>query len=263
MSNHEIHVRTIDAGAPLRWLRKGLTDMSATPAASLLHGLLVALGGWVVTWLALRVWQLLPGAFSGFLLVGPILATGLYELSRRREAGQQPGLPQAIDAWRRGTRALVALGLVLFAAGTAWVAFSALLFKLFVHVPITKPVDLLRYAVAEQGELLFWLWMIAGGLGAALVFALTAVSAPLLLDRQVGVRQAMLASVRAVGDNPLPMAIWAVIIMLATAASMATAMLGFVVFVPLIGHATWHAYRETIDARAVPARDPVTSADAR
>ncbi len=255
MTSPDLRVRTVDASAPWRWLRLALRDIAAAPGASLLHGVVVAVGGWGVLWLAWRVWILLPGAFSGFLLVGPILATGLYELSRVREAGTAPGLGHAIAAWRRGTRPLVALGLVLFAAATAWVAFSALIFALFVHAPITGPLDLLRYAVAEQGELLFWMWLIAGGLGAALVFAATAVSAPLLLDRRIGVRDAMLASVRAVGDNPVPMAIWAVIIMLATGASMATGMFGFVFTVPLIGHATWHAYRDLIDARGVPPRD--------
>lgn len=260
MTIPDLRIRTIDAAAPWRWLRLALHDIAAAPGASLLHGALVALGGWLVLWLAWRVAPLLPGAFSGFLLVGPILATGLYELSRVREAGALPRVGHAIDAWRRGTRPLVALGLVLFAAATAWVGFSALIFVLFVHAPISRPIDLLRYAVTEQGDVLFWMWLVAGGLGAALVFALTAVSAPLLLDRRIGARDAMLASVRAVGDNPAPMALWAAIIMLVTAASMATGMLGFVIGVPLIGHATWHAYRELIDAHAFPPRHDATDA---
>jgi uncharacterized membrane protein len=134
------------------------------------------------------------------------------------------------------------------------VAVSALLFGLFVRVPIDGPVAFLRFAVAGQGDLLFWLWLLAGALGAALVFAATAVSAPLLLDRQIGLREALLTSIRAVGDNPGPMAVWAAIIMLATAVSMATMMMGFMFSVPLIGHATWHAYRDLVDASAWPQR---------
>ena len=260
--NPDLHVRTIDAAAPWRWLRLALRDIAAAPGASLLHGVVVTLGGWIVLWLAWRVRLLLPGAFSGFLLVGPILATGLYELSRVREAGTAPRLAHAIGAWQRGTRPLVALGLVLFAAATAWVGFSAAIFWFFVNAPLARPIDLVRYAFVDQSPLLFWMWLVAGGLGAALVFALTAVSAPLLLDRRVGARDAMLASVRAVGDNPVPMALWAAVIMLATVASMATGMLGFVFTVPLIGHATWHAYRELIDAGALPPRHTDNAAEA-
>jgi uncharacterized membrane protein len=247
-------VRTIAPAQPLRWLQLGYRDLLAAPGPSLLHGLLIAVGGLVVLTLALRLWPLMPGALSGFLLVGPILATGLYELSRRRALGERPRLAHVVAAWRRGTRPLVALGLLLFGAATAWVLVSALLFALFLRTPIASPLDLLRYAVVGQGQLLFWLWLLAGGLGAALVFALTVVSAPLLLDRRVGLRTALLASVRAVGDNPLPMALWAALIMLATWLSMATLMMGFVFAVPLIGHATWHAYRDLLDTAALPER---------
>ncbi|MCU0765232.1 MAG: DUF2189 domain-containing protein, partial [Burkholderiaceae bacterium] len=168
--------------------------------------------------------------------------------------GERPRLGHVVEAWRRGTRPLVALGVLLFVAATAWVLFSALLFKLFVSVPLDSPLRFLRYAVAGQGGWLFMLWLLAGGLGAALVFALTVVSAPLLLDRRVGLRSALLASVRAVGDNPAPMALWAALIMVATAASMATLMIGFVFAVPLIGHASWHAYRDVLDVQGLPPR---------
>jgi uncharacterized membrane protein len=247
-------VRTIALMQPLRWLQRGWRDLHACFGASLLHGVIVALGGLAVVTLTLHATALMPGALSGFLLVGPILCTGLYELSRRLAAGERPRLAHALQAWRRGTRPLVALGLLLFAAATAWVLVSALLFKLFVPVPLDSPLRFLRYAVAGQGGWLFFLWLVAGGLGAALVFSLTVVSAPLLLDRRVSLRTAALASVRAVGDNPAPMALWAALIMLATAASMATLMIGFVFAVPVIGHATWHAYRDVLDVERLPPR---------
>jgi uncharacterized membrane protein len=247
-------VRTIGLARPFAWLRLGYQDLLVAPGPSLLHGLLVALGGLIVLTLALRVWPLMPGALSGFLLIGPILCTGLYELSRRRTLGDRPRLAHVFEAWRRGTRPLVALGVLLFGAATAWVVVSALLFKLFLREPIATPLDLLRYAVVGQGTLLFWLWLLAGALGAALVFAATAVSAPLLLDRRIGLRAAVLASVRAVGDNPAPMALWGALIMLFTLLSMATLMMGFFIAVPLIGHATWHAYRDLLDAGALPQR---------
>jgi uncharacterized membrane protein len=250
----QLVVRTIDGSRPWAWLRFGLEDLRRSPGPSLLHGLVLALGGLIVSALAFSVWPLMPGALSGFLLIAPILCTGLYELSRRRMLGDVPRMADAIAAWRRGTRPLVALGLLLFGAATAWVLVSGLLFTFFLREPVATPLDLVRYAVVGQSPLLFGLWLLAGGLGAALVFAVTAVSAPLLLDRRIGLRAAVLASVRSVGDNPAPMALWSAIIMAATLLSMATLMIGFIVTVPIIGHATWHAYRDLLDATALPER---------
>lgn len=248
-------VRTISLAQPLIWLRAGWRDLHACFGPSLLHGLIVALGGLAIVTLTRHASVLMPGAVTGFLLVGPILCTGLYELSRRHADGERPSLRHAIEAWRRGARPLVALGVLLLAAASAWVFVSAILFEFFAAVPLDSPMRLLRYAVTGQGGWLFLLWLVAGGMGAALVFALTVVSAPLLLDRRVSLRTALLASVRAVGDNPAPMALWALLIMLATAASMATLMVGFVFAVPVIGHATWHAYRDVLDVgRLAPRR---------
>lgn len=248
-------IHRVGLDAPLRWLRAGWRDFLAAPLAGLVHGAVVALGGWLVIALSHQVWWLAPGAFSGFLIVGPILATGLYEISRLLARGQRPGLRDAIDAWRRGTRPLVRLGLLLAIAGSVWVLVSATLFALFVRTPLATPLDFLRYAAVGQGDWLFALWALAGGLGAAVVFAATVVSPPLLLGRVIGLKAAILTSVRAAGDNPLAMALWAALIMLATALGLATAMLGFLVAIPVIGHASWHAYRDLVDASALPLRN--------
>lgn len=250
-----IPVRSVPLGAPLHWLALGWRDFMRCPAAGLAHGAFVAVGGWVVLALSFRYWWLAPGAFSGFVIVGPILATGLYELSRLIGRGRTPRLADAAAAWRRGTWQLVQLGLLLAVLGTLWVVGSAILFALFVKVPLRGPVEFLRYVAIEQGNVLFVEWAILGGLGVAIVFALTVVSPPLLLGRQVDLATALRASVRAVGDNPGAMAIWATIILLATSLSLATAMLGFLISVPVIGHATWHAYRALLDTSELALRN--------
>jgi len=247
-------VRRVSPAHVWRWLALGLADLRATPVASLLQGLAVTAGGWAVVWLAQRYWWLAPGAISGFVIVGPILCTGLYELSRLTARGAHPGLAAVVDAWRRESRPLLRMGLLLLVLGSLWVLVSALIFWLFVRTPIRAPIDFLRYAAVEQGNLLFTLWVIVGGLGAAVVFALSAVSPPLLLGRMVGLRQALLTSARAVGENPVTMAAWAALILLAIVASFATGMLGFIVAVPWIGHATWHAYKDLVVTDGVPLR---------
>jgi uncharacterized membrane protein len=240
--------------APFRWLSRGWRDLRRTPGASLFHGLAVALGGLAIVAVALRFWQLLPGAVSGFLLVGPILATGLYELSRRLDRGQPATLRHAVSAWLRGTRPLVWVGVVLVLAATIWVLLSALLFALLLKTPVGGVEDAVRQVLSPEGLTLFTVWVGLGGFGAALVFAGTVVSVPLLLDRDHDTLGAVLTSVRAVADNPLPMAVWAVLVMVATVLSLATLMLGFVISIPLIGHATWHAYRDLVDSEGLAPR---------
>jgi uncharacterized membrane protein len=247
-------VRAVTLGRPFHWLRLGWRDFVRAFGPSAFHGVVVALGGLAIVAISLGFWYLLPGAVSGFLLVGPILATGLYELSRRLELGERPTLDDVFAAWRRGTRPLVFLGLGLAIAGTLWVLVSVVLIALFVKAPITGMESFLRYVVVSEGSNLFPVWMAFGGLGAAIVFACTVVSAPLLLDRDVDLVSAVATSVRAVAESPHAMVLWSILIVVATAFSMATFMLGFVVVVPVIGHATWHAYREVVDAGALPPR---------
>lgn len=247
-------LRAVPASRPLAWLSAGMRDLALAPGPSLLHGLVVVIAGIAILSLSMRAWSLLPGAFSGFVLIAPILATGLYELSRRLEQGEEPTLAHVFGAWARGTRPLVWMGLGLALAATLWVLVSAVLVALFVHAPITGLREFLRLVIVGEGSNLFPLWLALGGVGAAVVFAATVVSVPLLLDREIGLGAALATSVRAVGENPVTMAVWAAIIMLLTFLSMATFMLGFAITIPVIGHATWHAYRDVVDASALPRR---------
>jgi len=247
-------VRAVTFGRPLHWLRLGWRDFTRAFGPSVFHGVVIALGGLAIVGLSLYFWYLLPGAVSGFLLVGPIIATGLYELSRRLELGEHPTLDQVFAAWRRGTRPLVFLGLALAIAGTMWVLVSVVLIALFVTAPITGMETFLRYVVVSEGSNLFPVWVTLGGIGAAITFACTVVSAPLLLDRDIDLLSAVATSVRAVAESPYAMALWSILIVIATGVAMATFMVGFVIVVPVIGHATWHAYREVVDAGALPPR---------
>jgi uncharacterized membrane protein len=143
---------------------------------------------------------------------------------------------------------------MLVLAGTAWVLVSAVLFGLFIEAPITGINSILHHIVLSEGSFLFPVWITLGGFGAALVFAATAVSAPMLLDRDIDMVTAISTSVRAVGANPVTMVLWAVIIMVTTGMALLTLMLGFVVVIPVIGHGTWHAYRDVVDASGLPVR---------
>lgn len=241
--------------AIIRWLRSGWRDFRRAGWPSLMHGVIVAVMSVVIIEIALLFWPLLPGAVSGFLVVGPILATGLYALSRRHEQGQPAKLRDVFYAWRCGSRCLLRFGLLLVFGATAWVLLSMTLFHFFVDVEFAAPMDFVRY-VFQQDDGVFLLWTVLAGLVAAVTFAVSVVSVPLLVDRDVNTPTALRTSARAVAENPVTMVLWALFILLATGFSVATFMLGFIVLYPVIGHASWHAYRDVVDASPLVARKP-------
>ncbi len=249
-------IRRVPPGAISRWLRLGWRDLRQSGWPSLMHGLIVAVMSLVIVEIALLFWPLLPGAVSGFLVVGPILATGLYALSRQQEHGEPSTLGHALYAWRCASRCLLRFGLLLVLVATAWVLLSVILFHFFVDAEIDAPLDFLRY-VFEQDDGVFMLWTVLAGLVAAVTFAVTVVSVPLLVERDVNTPMALRTSVRAVSENPVTMALWALFILVATGFSVATFMVGFIVIYPVIGHASWYVYRDVVDAEQLEPRKPL------
>jgi uncharacterized membrane protein len=210
----------------------------------LFHGFLLTAFGALLLWAAGDKFWLLAGAFSGFLIVAPILATGLYQVSRALESGRCVGMAEVVSLWRSGDRRLVIFGLLLGLAGTGWVLTSAGLITLWSPLAIQKPADFLRHVVLVREVGLFEVWLLLGALLAAPVFASTVVALPMLVDTQAPVMVALKASWRAVANHPGPMVAWAVVIVLLVGLGMATALLGLIVIAPWIAHASWHAYRD-------------------
>lgn len=233
---------SISLHSPFRWLALGLADLYRNPAPGLWHGLLLAVGGWLLLWGAGDQFWLLAGAFSGFLIVAPILATGLYHVSRACNSGRCVSMAEVVALWRSGDGRLVRFGLLLGLAGTGWVLTSAGLITLWSPEPIQKPMDFLRHVVLARGMGLFEIWLLLGALLAAPVFASSVVAIPMLVDTSVPVSMAVANSWRAVANHPAPMALWAALIGVLIGVGMLTALLGLIVTIPLIAHASWHAY---------------------
>ncbi len=247
-------VRTIAAGRPLHWLVLGWRDFMRAPLPSALHGLLLALGGLTILFFTRNHLDLLSGAFSMFLLVAPILLTGIYELSRRLARGESATLRDALRAWRCSCKCLIGFGLLLAVIATVWVLVSIVLIELSAHQPITSLESFVRTVVLSKNSSVFLIWVTLGGIVAALVFAASVVTVPMLLDRNTDMSTAILTSINAVSANPLALALWASIIMLLTTLGMATLFIGLVLAIPVLGHASWHAYAELVDASALPPR---------
>ena len=257
-------IRSIPLGQPLKWLARGVRDLRQGGWLSLLHGLLPALFGGLLVLLARDRFWLLAGAFSGFLVVAPVLATSLFAMSRAIERGEPVHWQLILKTWtdwqhsryavRGGYWSLVRFGLLLALAGTGWVLTSAALITLLTPEPINTPLDFLRHVVLAPGHLVFELWLTLGGLLAAPIFASSVVAMPLLLDRRVDVLEAVLTSWEAVLTNPVALAFWAALIMLLTLLGLGMLLLGLVVVLPVLGHASWHAYRDLVDAGLLPER---------
>lgn len=234
----------IDFLAPVRWLSLGWTDLRRNPVPGLAHGFaLTGVGGLMVLLAWDRFW-LLAGAFSGFLIIAPILATGLYHVSRSCSAGRCVGLSEVLGLWRSGDGRLVRFGLLLGLAGTGWVLTSAALITVMAEQPIRQPVDFLRHVVMAREVGLFELWLVMGAALAAPMFASTVVALPMLVDQRVSVGDAVRASFMAVANHPLPLGLWAVVVAVLTGAAMLLGLVGLIVVVPWLAHASWHAYCE-------------------
>lgn len=241
-----IEVNKVDVMAPLGWLSKGISDLKTAKLPSLIYGLSFAVIGIFLFFTASKnpVWS--AALTSAFLLLGPFLAIGLYDLSRQIEEGKKPCLKQSIQKIRDNLVGLgffaVLLGIILM----IWLRISALIAGIFFNdiELITKGWAVLLDGSRSIEFLLFF--TLFGFLIAQLVFSISVVSIPMLLHRKVDVVTAITTSLRVVIKNPLPMLVWAIIIVLLINLGMLFAFIGLTVTLPIIGHASWHAYKELV-----------------
>lgn len=245
---------TIACDAPWRWLAAGWQDTWSRPGISLAYGTAFALaaallGGGLLYLDALPVFLALAG---GFLLIGPLMAVGLYESSRRLARGQPVAFADIVLAPVAARGQLAFAGILLLLVYFFWVRLAFLLMMLFLGgSAIPPPGDFLQLLLfTPQGLGLLIVGTIAGAMLAALVFTTSALALPLLATKHVDVLTASAASVRAVWHNPKPMALWAALVVGIMAVGFATLLLGLIVAFPLLGHATWHAYEEVLGDRS-------------
>ncbi len=244
-------IRPIGFAAPLKWLRLGWTDLWRQPAASLFYGVAIAVTGAVILGVTADLPYLFAAAITGFLLVAPMLLAGLYELSRCYLANEPVSVFDSMLAWKRNPSALVSFGLLSILAGTVWQVASVVIVAVFYKGRPLGPVDMMiEVLVNPQHYLMFFIYLGAGAVLAAVVFALSVVSMPMLVDRRCDLLCALVTSVNAVAENPLPLAFWALIIMLLSGIGFATALVGLILVMPWLGHASFHAYKDLVDFEA-------------
>lgn len=240
-------VRDIAPGAWRRWLRKGWEDLRASPAASLFYGATFSIMGWLL-YLSVGRGEYLLALMTGFLLVAPFLAVGIYDISRRRERGEGVQLVPTLTAWRGNAPAIGLYAVILALLLAAWIRVSVVVVALFFTGGMPDFGHLPDEFLRNPEGLVFLGAYFAAGFGfALLVFATSVVSIPMLLDRPtMDTLTAMIVSFNAVRQNFATMLSWSLAIGALTALGIAPGYLGLIITMPLIGHASWHAYRETI-----------------
>lgn len=243
-------IRTVEMDRPWTWLAAGWRDFTKAPLVSLSYGFLFSIAGYVVIYglYAIDMFYLILPLAAGFTLVGPLAALGLYDVSRRLELGLPVTLGAALRSFLSHAGTVSAMGLVLMLFLLAWIRIALLIFALFFGDRIIPRANFIETVFFAPESLPFVVaGTLVGAILAAAVFAISAISLPMLLDRNVGVPVAVAASFRAVNKNPQAMALWAALIAGFTAFGVATLFVGLTFCLPLIGHASWHAYRDLIE----------------
>jgi len=236
---------TLALDAPWRWLRRGWRDARRAPGLTLSFGLLIATFSIAVAALAWQLgrFALLAMLLSGFVFVAPLIGVGLYCVSRDLEAGRQPALGRCLGLARRVVGQAAVFALCQLVIVLLW-SRAGMMVTAFVPVDEGSARTLVEFLLIGS---------VAGSIFAALTFAVAAFSLPMIADREVDMVTACVSSIRAVLRNKRVMLLWATLIVLLTAAGFATAFLGLAVVMPWLAFASWHAYRETLDASSWPA----------
>ena len=241
------HGRGLTMDDPWRWLGAGWKDMMRAPALSIGYGALVVGGGALIVYLLWRadLPALIPVAFGVFALAGPLLAVGLYEMSRRIEAGENPRLAPVKFAGPRSPLQLAYIGFFIMFAALIWFLVAMGLYAIFTLGSYIPLADVADFALGTlQGLAMIVIGTAIGGLIAFGIYLLTVVSIPMLMNDRTDAFSGFAAGVNAYRKYPGPMLLWAWLIAVTLAASVATFMVGLAVAFPLLGCASWHAYRD-------------------
>ena len=237
--------KRLEVSAPVRWLKLGWRDMRRAPVQSLSYGAILVACSYLLGFLAIAFGNLtvLLALISGFIFLGPILALTFYDISLQLQNGRRPTLGHALRESVRHIGNEMVFATILMVIFLVWARAVSLTHVFF---PILANPSL------KEMSTFLGIGTVVGSLFAAFVFCVSAFSLPMIIDRKVDMVTAVVTSFNAVLRNKAAMLVWALFIVLSVAIGIATAFIGLAITLPLIGHATWHAYRETIDSSAWP-----------
>lgn len=242
-------INTIPLSAPFGWLAAGWREFCAIPATATLYGLILAAVSAGIFWL---LWSTGSASWfyvllGGFLLVGPMLGMGLYAASRSLAEGKKPRLIDVFWVRDAAQKEQLILGLLLAFLYFLWTRMAQVIYALSTWRILRDRSDFLNFVLLDPaGQLMVLIGLATGGFVAFCNYALAAVAAPMLLDRRYTVFMALATSVRAVNRNFFPMLLWAVLIVALTLVGILFAFIGLALVFPIIGMASWHAYKALV-----------------
>lgn len=240
-------LRPLTLSDPLRWLQRGLRDFLRAPGIGLFFGGCFVAMGWALVVVFESAPAYVIGLSAGFLLVGPFLCMGLYHVSDRLERGDRPRLVDAMLAWRRKLDTVAVFGVVLLVLEMLWARASLVVFALSFSGTMPDFAGSLRALIDPKNIQFILAWMALGGVFATVIFSVSVVSIPMMLDRKTDAITAGLTSIRLVLGQPHVMLPWAAIITVLVVLAMLPGFAGLLVVGPVLGHASWHAYRAVVE----------------
>jgi uncharacterized membrane protein len=239
-------MRLMGFADPFRWLARGLNDLRHHPGIALFYGLCF----WGMAQVLALVFNHKPEytltLVSGCLLVGPFLAMGLYEVSRKREQGQVPDMASSLMCWDQHIKSMAMLVLVLMVLELLWGRASLVVFAVFFNTGMPSTAGVMEAVFNPQNIEFILVYLAVGGVFAALVYGLSVVSIPMILDRDTDAISAVLTSMKVVFSHPGVMLLWGLLLSVLVLAALWPWALGIIVVGPWLGHASWHAYRGSV-----------------
>ena len=232
--------------APLTWLGKGLQDLRSHPWIAAFYGISFMLMAQVLGYVFRRAPEYMLTMISGCLLLGPFMAMGLYEVSRRKEKGQTCELSDSLTCWDSHIRSMAMLILVLMVLELLWGRASLVVFAVFFNTGMPSTTGVVDAIFNPENLEFVFVYLTIGSVFASLVFALAVVSIPMILDRDTDAISAGITSVGVVYANPMVMLFWGALICLLIALALWPGALGLLLVGPWLGHASWYAYRDCV-----------------
>ncbi|VAW33551.1 hypothetical protein MNBD_GAMMA01-1703 [hydrothermal vent metagenome] len=233
--------RTIGADAPFRWLAKGWSDFKTVPRLSLSYGLAMMVISMIITYVAYSAHSIVLAIamIAGFFFIGPVLAIGLYSMSRQIDNGVPPKFLRCLKEGKKHISNELILSFVFLIVFLIWARAASMVHIFFPSISSMELMDWVKFLSIGSA---------VGAIFATIVFCLGAFSIPMMMDRNVDAITAIITSINAVLHNKLVMILWGFMIVTIVLVGIATLFIGFAILLPIVGHASWHAYREVIDA---------------